>query len=1216
MGNAIVKLIEVLVSELFSELLTYGKNTFWIKLKHKRFNKALSRWVRQFINGNDGTVLTTGDFERYLSYHRPIDRLFDAIIGNNPCGTKEKLIEHLISRFKAIQSEGKTMACQDEMVLKELFVGIYERIDCFYRLQLSDADKYIIAEIRKAKSEIIESQEKGNTALKEELTKIHEVLKEGKEINTEDARWIYEVASKQLTEGSAETIYVLLPLLNENTGDLQYAVPYLIQLMSNYEVSAMPFSGVQKCIKDEEIYTDLVRKTIYYSLVTDNIEILNQVDTRNADLKSIAENLLSNNYGAFFNQTEEIKNGIKTIKIEVQKNYPNEHGLVLRISAVILSRSQVKNAADVVTDLMGNDQTIVEKIIYFDRRTAELQCANYNDSAAEKLYQELTNIRKRIDKLPDILQIRYFITILRAAIQISAEKAKVTVEDIPQQLRNSKEIESLCMQVKIMNGEADLEQVVQLCVQNDQYWLFNNYLIQFKEEPARIKDIIECHKFILTKDVSVFLLYVQVISMNEGKEKGKEILESYEKHYSGCLEYWVEKVRLCPQEEANNILTYIQNKKDLCYCTSQTRVWLIQLLYDFGHYEDVLTEIEHEEAYSALTVDLVYIKAMTLLKSKKEIEALDVFSTLFTMDWNKDETIFYLLVLSNKNNREVEESVLKTAEKSISAKVLLCLSNYYERHQNLALAERLLLRSMFYGDDKLIDVYGHYLRLHNTISQGKAVACDISDVNTVVRLVPEEDETDDETDDEVDDEAEDEIDDEAENDDADELVYCIHNGDVLPKELFEWEGGRHIYKDTAIRMGLYRKRVGDTVVVDNTRFTIAELLSLDCFLFRVSMQKMIDAGEVKCIHMAVDDQEKIDVEAFKKELLENVGEQNDEQQWLTFYKDMSAVPVTLFFAKQFVRVNYLHLTLALLRDTDIVMREFANKTIPDGNQFILSFTTIIALHELGFDLEGCSADLFISASSLKEIDIEVEQIVSDNSRERVASMGVHDGQLYFNESSEEAKQTIMQNAVAVKSFAHKFKTIDNKKDLEMEEDPQFDCKEFFGICDYDTVAIAAVRQYTLVAFEAVITAFSGFSGIDAKSVGIAEFLAMVCDNPNRLVDYTRKMLEFRFMLPFTSATIKKLCALYEVLPEQEQVAVYEKWEEALSLPLHDEKYKSIIAEQARKVYLQTYGAVDSKCPIWRLFTKYALQYLGYKFQYYVNSSGRIAIDLVASDEEE
>lgn len=1192
MGNDIVKLIKDLVSELFSELLTHSKNTFWTKLKQRHFNRTMSKWLRQYINGNDGTVLTTGDFTRYLLYHKPIEKLIDAITGNNPYGTKEKLIEHLISMYKDIQSKGKATTYQDEMVLKDLFKGIYERIDCFYRLKLSDADKYTIAKILKAKNEIIESHEKGNAALKEELTKIQEVLKEGKEVPVEDARWIYKTASQQLTEGNAETIYVLLPLLNENTGDLQYAIPYLIQLMSNYEVSAIPFLDIPKYIKDEVIYADLVRKTIYYSLITNNIEILNQVDTRNTDLKSIAENILSNNYGAFFKQTEETKNGIKTIDIEVQKNYPNEHWLVLRISAIIFSSSQVKNASDVITNLTEKDQTIVDKIIYFDRRAVELQCINHGDSSiAEKLYQELTNIRTKINKLPNILQIKYFITMLRVTIQISAEKAKVTVENIPLQFQSNKEIELLCMQVKIMNREADLEQVVQLCVQNDQYWLFNNYLIQFKEEPARIKDIIACHKFILTKDVSVFLLYVQVISMIEGKEKGKEILKSYEKYYSNYLEYWVEKVRLCSREEANDILTYIEDNPNLSCCTSQAKVWLIQLLYDFERYEDVLNEIEREEAYYELPIELIHIKAMALLKFKKEIEALDAFGTLFTMGLNKDEIIFYLLALSNKNNREVDEHVLTSAEKSISAEVLLCLSNYYERHQNFALAERLLLRSMFYSDNKLIDVYGHYIRLHNIIKQSKTVECNISDINTVVRLV-------------------------SENDDAIELVYCILDSDVLPEEPFDWEGRYHIYKDTAIKMGLYRKKVGDVVVVDNTKLTVVELLSLDCFLFRISMQKLIDAGAVKCIYMPVDDQKNFDIEAFKKELLENIGEQNDEQQWLTFYKDMSAVPVTIFFAKQFVSVNYLHLTLTLLRDTNIIMREFANKTIPDDNQFILSFTTIIALHELGFDIEDCPVDLLISASSLKEIDIEAEQIVSDNSREHVASMGVHDGQLYFNESSEEAKQAIMQNAVAVKAFAHKFRTVDNNKDFEMADDPQFDCKEFFGICDYDTLATAVEHQYTLVAFEAVISAFSNFSGIDAKSVGIADFIAMVCDKPSRLVEYTQKMLEFRFMLPFTSATIKKLCALYEDLLEQDKVAVYKKWEETLSLPLHDEKYKTIIAEQARKVYLQTYEMVDSRCPIWRLFTKYTLQYLGYKFQYYVNSNGRIAIDLVAFDEEE
>lgn len=1189
MGNAVAKLIEDLVSGLLSEMLAHIKKRFWIKIKHKRFDRELSQWVRLFVNGNDGTVLTTGDFERYLTQHGPIERIFDAVIGENPLGTKEALFEILIIRFKDIQTKGKTTTYQDEMVLKDLFCGIYQRIDCFYRLQLSDSDRYTIAKIQKAKSEIIDLQKKGNAEIKHELLKIQEVLKEGKRIKVENVCWIYETVGKLLTEGSAEAVHILLPLLNENAGDLHYAVPYLIQLMSNYDVRAKSFVEIQKCIKDEDIYSDIVRKTIYYSLISNNIEILHQVSTRNTDLKSIAENLASNNLGAFFNQIEQNKNGINTINIEIKKNYPNEQWLVLRICAIILSHKLVKNASDVVNELIGSNQAITERIIYFERKSIEIQNENYdNADVAEKLYQEMVSMCTKVDKLPDVLQVKFFAALVRTSILISVEKGRLAIEGIPQKIRSSKEIEMLCMQVKIMNGDSNLEQVLQICMQNDQYWLFNNYLIQFEAEPARMKDIIESHKFILTKDVSVFLIYVQVVSMTEGKEKGKALLESYEKYYSDCLEYWVEKVRLCPRKEALEVLGYIQNKKELYSCSPQTRIVYIRLLYDFECYEEALCAIEHEEMYAVLVVDLVYIKAMALLKTKKEIEALDAFGVLFALGKHDDEIIFYLLILSNKNNREVDERVLQVATKSHSSKVLLCISNYYERHQNLDLAQKLSLGSMFYSDGKLVEVYGNYLRLNNVISKGKSVDCEISDVNTVVHLVSRDAKT--------------------------EVVYCIYGSEVLPEEPFEWEGGHHIYKDTAIRIGLYRKKVGDTVVLNGISFTISELLTLDCYLFRLSIQKTIDAGEVKCIHMSVDDDGEFDVEAFKKELLENIGEPNDEQQWLSLYKDMSSLPVTIFFAEQFVRVNYLYLALALLRDTDIVMRELAGETAPDNNQFILSFTSIIALHEIGFNLEECSADLTIAASSLKEIDIEAEQIVSEYSRDCVASMGVHNGQLYINESSEEAKQTIMKNAVSVKSFAHKFTIVENNKDLQLEEDPQFDCKDFFGICDYDTIAIAAEQKRTLVTFEAVISAFAGFSGIDVKTVGIADFIATVCNDPNRLVDYVQKMLELRFMFPFTSATIKKISMLYRMLPEQEQCTVSKKWEQALNIPLDDEKYKSIMAGYARSVFLHTYEDVDSSCPIWRVFTMYALQYLGYKLQWHLDAKGRIAIDLVTSDE--
>ena len=89
MWNTVEKHLKKLLSGLFSEMLPYIKNKFWGKIQRNLFMGRLLKRVRQFINEHDGTILTTGDFERYLIYHGPIDRIIDAVIGNNPSGTKD-----------------------------------------------------------------------------------------------------------------------------------------------------------------------------------------------------------------------------------------------------------------------------------------------------------------------------------------------------------------------------------------------------------------------------------------------------------------------------------------------------------------------------------------------------------------------------------------------------------------------------------------------------------------------------------------------------------------------------------------------------------------------------------------------------------------------------------------------------------------------------------------------------------------------------------------------------------------------------------------------------------------------------------------------------------------------------------------------------------------------------------------------------------------------
>ena len=1187
MATALTKLIGDLVSVLMSEMLSHTKDSLCRKIKLYRFNKCLSNWIRQFINSHDGSVLTSGDFERFLIYQKPLDKIIDAIVGDNPLNTSEALIEELVVQAQKSQTKS-SLTCFDEMVIKDFFWGIYQRIDLFYRNQLSDSEKYTIAQVKKTQGTILASQEKGCAEIKREVSKITELLQTGSQISNEDIRWIYEEVGNLLADGKADAVNLLVPLLNTNTPDLVYAVPYLLGLMSNSAVNAKSFTEIQKYIKDDVIYSDIVRKTIYYSLITGRNQYLDQVSHRNADLKSIAENLSSKHYDTFYRQVTQDNNGTKTINIEVQNNYPNERWLVLRICAIALLNTPVINASGAMVELLGNDQSITETILCYERKSAEIQTTNYDNTvAAEKLLKEIMDIQSKVSRLPVDIQNKYYIALLRTSVLISLEKGKEAVGYVPAELKNQREIEMLCMHVSIMAGEASEEKIVSICAKNDEYWLFNNYLIQFKNTPEQMKKIIENHRFIISKDVSVFLLYIQTIAMTEGKPTAKGLLESYETRFSGCLEYWLEKVELSSLEESQKILEYVCEKKDLYSCSPKSKAFFIRMLYDFEYYEEALHEIELEMVYSPLVGDLIYIKSMILLKTMREVEAWDSFRTLFSLGRRDSETIFYLLVLANRNNRDVDDNVLQTAADSNNPKVLLCLSNYHELHQNWELAETILLRSMFCCDEDLDEIFGNYLRLHNTFSSGASPNLEISDINSAIYLES--------------------------LDGLKKKIYCIHKSNILPKEPFDWGNATHIYKDTAIRIGLYRKKCDNIVVVDDESFRIIDILSLDCYLFRLSMQKTVDAGKAKYICMPVDE-DPADVEKLKKELLENIGDSGSEPQWLTMYKDFSKFPVTIFFANRFVRLNYVHFTLALLRDSNIIMRELPPKSLSTNSRYILTFTSIIALHELGFIIDDCSATPLISSSSQNEIEINSEQMISENSRELVASMGVQDGQLLFTESSEELKQAIMQRAVSIKAFAHKFDTVENTKDLQITDDPQFDCRDFFGICDYDTIAIAKDHNLTMVAFEASLSALSGFSGIEVSTISIADFLAMTCNNPIQLVEYVQKMFELRFMFPFTSATIEKLIRLYTGLPEQEQQEVALEWESALEIAACDEKYKAIIAEHARCVFVQTYESINTNNAIWELFTKYTMRYLGMKVQLLFSSDGKFGVEIVPSNE--
>ena len=93
---------------------------------------------------------------------------------------------------------------------------------------------------------------------------------------------------------------------------------------------------------------------------------------------------------------------------------------------------------------------------------------------------------------------------------------------------------------------------------------------------------------------------------------------------------------------------------------------------------------------------------------------------------------------------------------------------------------------------------------------------------------------------------------------------------------------------------------------------------------------------------------------------------------------------------------------------------------------------------------------------------------------------------------------------------------------------------FLGIVDYDSVSIAKKTGRILVSAEVIVSAICHMQEINVFAVGIADFLAKESDNCDELLIYVRKMVEYRFMIPFTINTISCILDFYQKACEKEK----------------------------------------------------------------------------------
>lgn len=1185
----LLDVLENILINLFSSQLYVGKTRFFEKIKFWIFRKKLLTWTQKYILMHDGTVLTTSDFEAFLRYHNLIENIFNHVASTDTNETKDTFISNQIKLFHQVQKHPEDNKFDTDDILRGFIVHFYNEINRFFINNLSQDGKYVISRMNEGKNQIINEVEAIKQINQKGLEDIKVLLSKSHELDDPEIVWsIYQKLSTLVLNGMVSDVIQMYPLIKGKSKDLEIGISYLLGLFSDEEPFKCNFSEFQDKVLDDRIYCHGCRVFIYVNKWRNNSEFLKDISDRDVELQSIAKALDECNQEELYTVSKTEQDGITYFTYSLNNNHPDENWLLTRICLLDMLRLPFYIEPDNIVQLIDSADNVIDKIIILERKILEIYNKfELDNDIVKQLYNETLQMVQKTDRLAVDIKTIIFEVLLRASLLISEEEAEKAASTVPTEVQGNKNIDLLLLQVKQEKGCSSIEEVISTCNKYGEYWLFNNLLAEnIETDPYGTKMLIEKYKYVIELDASIFLIYVQLINTTESEDAAIELLEKYKSQYDDIIEYWIERLRIRYSEKELGIVLINYNLGKLKHISPGGSLAFVKLLVRHKKYEEAIDIVKRHEISANITPEMLKLKAYALCNLKREIEALNIYTKLFNLGDCSEEVVYYILALSCNNHRSVQEDIVLFAEKSDDPKVLMAAASVCVLNNNIDEAYKLNIKAMLRTMDDDSDVFNQFLGLELEFLEEhrKEDIVNSIDVDTMVNLSDESG--------------------------RDTKIYAIHSLHYLPQETFLWGNATHIYKETAITLGLLRKKVGDSILIENQQYKIVEILPVRTYFFRLSMEKVIAKGKAKVLSMPVTSEEKLDVKRLANFVKEVIGDDKKQFTWLEQYKDLSQIPVTFYFSKRFVRVTYSQLVSAVLEDKNILYREDGRLADLSCDKYVFSYAALVLLFKLGWTCSGDESKYSIPSSLRKIIAEETEQIIRENNRDHVSFIGISDDQLYLAETSEINKEQYMQEAVAFRVYSERFSVLDNEADIQLEDNHHFDLKDVLGIADYDAIAIAKNSNRVLVSAEVMISGISHMPEVDIGTIGIADFLTKESKDVNELLEYVKKMVEYKCTVPFTVNTIYRVIEFFENSETKEKQNIIKKWSNILQIPLKDETYKTVMLVHVQNCINSLRNETDRFTPIGECLLYSWLKYSGHKIAVSISDDGELITQIV------
>lgn len=1184
------ELILSMLQTLIYDITDTAVQRLFDKRRLKYFLKELDRDVRKFCEVNESGYINSGAFDFFIRGTDFLRRVIGRAIATKLEKSNKEFLQDEIIRAKEIAvAEGADFSTGDERMIKDLYSLIVDSVGKYFNDKLTIEQRHIVSLNLDQLTELREAVNSFHKESSQEHRELLKAIKEEGKFNNTKASLIADLLSKNLIEGRFQEFDDLATVVKDKSDDLEIFYECLSSILRldncSYAVQRILDIGNTR-IRDTAVRTALpilvFRK--------EPIDMLIKAATAES-LHFIVDSVVSGTDNGIFSDEITFENGLEIHNFSLnRKSVCEEENLVKAIAILSLYDRPIRNIYLAMEKIGNGINSWFIDVLIADKRIDGAKNNNVDDDF-QLLKAELNHILKYkviYDGVCKRIRSFYYSVVVKAyLIMNNIEEAE---KFIPDDLVQERPLSDFVYAIRNAKREVELREIYEYSKHNETYWLLNNYFISRKNEKELV-DFCRNHEDIFPNDWPLFFMYqgaLKVLGLNSEREKQ---LKKHADDLKNVYEYWNEVLNLSDSEENQKNFVKACSDGKMTVLLQDSIYFLIERLINFHEYNLAELYLTNQEKTGEKGFRIKKYKAIILQGKNNDVEALRWYRAAFEDNRTDVYVIDSLITLSLINNRKVDKEIIDAAIKANTSRLHMLVAACYLNDGDISKAKSENLRAVLMSGEGYNPAFGQYIFISSSEESKEVVKISVIEADTAAYCKKV---------------------------DGGKRWICVHKDYILPTSPYFWNNDYHVHIDDAARLSFLRKHIGDKITLDNESYEIIEIMPIDCYLFRTCMAKMSQHGLAKQVLIPVKDG-KLDVAAFTELLTQSSLGERSLIDWLKQYNNIQDVPMPLYVYKRFTRLPYFQFVDMILTSHDYFVRQIIH-TSKRAKKYVLTFSTLVALYKAGYPAERIgAAGGNIIESTLVQVESDVTEIINEYNRDTVASLGVIDGKLFYNQVDDAGKDYWLKEAGSFKKYVESIPIVKSDNDLSGEFFGAFDSKEIFGICDYDAISFVQHNdEYSLVAIEAILVSLAQNEMVNLSVISVSDWLVEQETSVDELLGYLKALLDEGCLLSITKEVITYIFREISKVEDDTKNRLYSIWDGLLSnVDRYSDTHKIVFIQGISEVFASLKNNIkDINQGVFRILTNNILLLRKQKLEVFLNEDGYLSFALVNDEQED